>query len=165
MLPAMVTEYGACRQDEICVDGELGEGMAYCVNKSEFEMMRHLSRSKKNGHRKNGHDKDGWITVGSNGKLGGKVARMVISGQEGRMPIEVGIMTLKAGVLGQEDGEMIGVEGGIIVRQERNCEGCFELSTGRMRDEIDVLETEAKVAFGGTAAAAAAGVVWLIVSG
>ena len=165
----MVTEDGACHQDEICVDGELGEGMAYCVSKSEFGLLNQLkeepdvedvgenerSPSSRKGRRKKGGGDGGWIKVERKGGLRGKVATMVISGDEGIMPTELGGINLKAGAWGKE----------AVVRQERKCEACFELRTERMGDETDFLETQAKLMLGGTVATAAAGVVWLIVSG
>lgn len=177
LLPQMTTEYGACQQNEICVDGELGEGMAYCVNKSEFELLKQLveesdpeengengSSSSRKGRRRKGGGDGGWITVGRKGGLRRKAAQMVISGVEGVMPMEVGGLNLKGGVW--RDGPRSVDNGGdVVVKQERRCEGCFELRTGRLEDETNFLETQAKIMTGGTVAAAAAGVVWLMVSG
>ena len=181
VLPSMVTENGSCHQDEICVDGELGEGVAYCVNKSEFGLLNQLKEGEDDegggvnggsikgsgsnrGRRKKNGDKGGWITVGRKGGLGGRVARMVVSGQDGVLPMKVNGIDLKAGVWGKS-GDVVEGGGDVVVRQEKKCENCFELKTGRMGDEIDFLGTEAKMMVEGTMAAAATGLVWLLVSG
>lgn len=169
--PLVTTEDGSCLAHEICVNdvahGVTTPSMATCVNIDDFfdddsqtEATRPETLRIEGGVATDTQPGGLQDTAGGSGDpsmgdalqavdrvLGGKRASVVISGQDGVMPL--GVRTLEVDT-GAESGGRV---------QRQTCTKCFGLRTQEAAENTDFLNTKATL----MAATALSGIVWMSV--
>ena len=131
---------GRCNHNEICVDGQFENPIAWCVSTEYF--VRKINSGERQDTKKIG-------------ELAGKTAQMIVSHSDKSTPMRVKGIDLRAEVIGESNT-------GAGTVQERECQYCFELGTQKMEEGTDFLRTEASLM---SAATVITGVVFLILSG